>query len=84
MGGRKQEQVEQRRTNSDFNLYVKRSEELKKAELEKIIRRRKFQEKVSKIPVKIDEEKKQEVLISIDKAKNPQKYHLLGQKALND
>ena len=32
-----------RKTNSDFNLYLKRSEELKKVELDKIIRRKKFQ-----------------------------------------
>jgi hypothetical protein len=73
-----------RRTKSDFNLYLNKSEELKKAELEKIIRRKKFQEKISKIPIKINEEKKQEVLISIDKSKNPHKYNLLSQKALND
>lgn len=44
-----------RRTNSDFNLYLKRSQELKKVELQKIIRRKKFQEKISKIPIKIDD-----------------------------
>ncbi len=36
------------------------------------------------MPIKIDEEKKKEVLISKDKAKNPRKYHILSQKSLND
>jgi len=32
-----------RKTKSDFNLYLKKSEDLKQAELQKIIRRKKFQ-----------------------------------------
>lgn len=36
------------------------------------------------MPIAIDEEKKQAVLIAIDKSKNPHKYHLLEKKALND
>ena len=52
---KKDNESQQRRTNSDFNLYLKRSEELKKVQLQKIIRRKKFQEKINKIPIKIDD-----------------------------
>lgn len=36
------------------------------------------------MPITVDEQKKKEILISKDKAKNPQKYHILERKALND
>jgi hypothetical protein len=72
------------KAKSDFNLYLKRSEEKKREDLNKIIKMKKYQEKINCIPIKIDEGKKEEKLIEIDKIKNPQKYRLLSQKLLND
>lgn len=45
---------------------------------------KKYQDKINSIPIKINESKKEEKLIEIDKIKNPQKYRLLAQKLLND
>lgn len=46
------------KAKSDFNLYLKRSEEKKKEEINKIIKMKKYQEKINRIPIKIDESKK--------------------------
>lgn len=47
------------KAKSDFNLYLKRSEEKKKEEVNKIIKMKKYQEKINRIPIKIDENKKE-------------------------
>jgi hypothetical protein len=46
------------KAKSDFNLYLKRSEEKKKEEVNKIVKMKKYQEKINRIPIKIDEHKK--------------------------
>ena len=68
------------KAKSDFILYLKRSEEKKGQEVNKIIKMKKYQEKINSIPIKIDQNKKEEKLIEIDKIRNPQKYRLLSQK----
>jgi hypothetical protein len=51
----KPQENHKRKTNSDFNLYINRSNDLKKAELEKVIRRKKIEEKIRKMPILIDQ-----------------------------
>ena len=46
------------KVKSDFNLYINRKDEQMKEELLKVKRRQKFQQKVAKIPLNVDEKKK--------------------------
>jgi hypothetical protein len=68
---------------ADFSLHRKDAEEMRKLE-EKIRRVKKFESKVRLLPVRIDGEKKKEMLILEDKARHQKKYNFLSQKALSD
>lgn len=50
----------------------------------KLSRRRKFNEKLHKIPINISIEKRMKMLIGIDKSMNPLKYQIMSRKGLND
>ena len=56
---------------------------MKKIE-EKIKRVKKFEDKLRSIPLRIDIDKKKEMLILNDKERNHKKYNFLSQKALSD
>lgn len=63
---------------------MKRNEEQIEAEKEKFKRRMEFQQRLSEIPINIDDAKKIKIEIARDKAQNPLKYNFLRQKQLND
>lgn len=50
----------------------------------KAVRRKKFDEKVKDMPIKININKKIDLLIKADKEINPSKYQILSKKGLTD
>lgn len=54
MNAGKQSRSPAQENRSEFVLYLKRNEEMKKAEVEKMARMRKFQEKINRVHIKID------------------------------
>ena len=71
-------------SEEQFSLYMNRNAERVAGEEEKRKRRWKFQEKIKKVPISIDEYKRVQIEIQRDKAKDPLKYQFLSQKSLNE
>ena len=70
--------------SGDFQLNLNKNMTQFQKQKIKSERRKIFNEKVSRIPVNVNESKKLKMLIAIDKSMNPLKYQIMGRKGFTE